>query len=66
MAVDQELNTKDVIEIDRRLWRNLACLTLYLASQLQQPEAVVLKRINEVIISPENYLSMNANDLTMI
>jgi hypothetical protein len=27
---------------------------------------VVLKRINEVIISPENYLSVYANDLTMI
>jgi hypothetical protein len=34
MAVDQDPNsTKDVIEIDRRLWRNLACLTLYLANK---------------------------------
>jgi hypothetical protein len=32
MAVDQELNAKDVIEIDRRLWRNLARLALYLAN----------------------------------
>jgi len=33
IAVDQELNAKDVIEIDRRLWRNLARLALYLANK---------------------------------
>jgi hypothetical protein len=33
MTADQELNTKDVIEIDRRLWRNLAHLALYLANK---------------------------------
>ena len=33
MAVDQEFNTKDVIEIDRRLWRNLARLALCLANK---------------------------------
>jgi len=33
MAVNQELNTKDVIEIDRRLRRNLARLALYLANK---------------------------------
>ena len=33
MAVDQEVNTKDVIEIDRRLWRNLARLALCLANK---------------------------------
>ena len=33
MAVDQELNTKDVIEIDRRLWRKLESLALCLANK---------------------------------
>jgi len=33
MTVDQELNTKDVIEIDRRLWRKFESLALYLANK---------------------------------
>ena len=33
LAVDQELNTKDVIEIDRRLWRKFESLALYLANK---------------------------------
>ena len=53
IAVDQELNAKDGIEIDRRLWRNLARLAVYLAN----------KRGHHLI---ENYLSVDANDLTMI
>ncbi len=33
MTADQELNTKDVIEIDRRLWRKFESLALYLANK---------------------------------
>ena len=33
MTADQELNAKDVIEIDRRLWRKYGSLALYLASK---------------------------------
>ena len=33
MAVDQELNAKDVIEIDRWLWREFESLALYLANK---------------------------------
>jgi len=53
MLVDQELNAKDVIEIDRRLWRKFESLALYLAN----------KRGYHLT---ENYLSVDANDLTMI
>ena len=33
VAVDQELNAKDVIEIDRRLWRKFESLALYLTNK---------------------------------
>jgi len=33
MTVDQELNTKDVIKIDRRLWRKFESLALCLADK---------------------------------
>jgi len=33
MAVDQDPNSKDVIEIDRRLWRKFESLALYLANK---------------------------------
>jgi hypothetical protein len=33
MTVDQEPNTKDIIEIDRWLWRKFESLALYLANK---------------------------------